>query len=243
MKCDIVIRSYYKDFEWLSYCLASIARHAGGFRRVILVVPQKSLARLDYLGIEADEIHVSENHRDDYLGQQITKLTADLHTDADSICHLDSDCAFHGSLSPHDLMDGGKPVMVMTPYRLLPRQNPWKGITQDFLGWPVGFDFMRRMPVLYPRWIYGELRRFASERHGVSLESYVLSRPHRGFSEFNALGGFAFERHRESFSWVDSSREPVRELPCKVFWSWGGIDDRTRRELLDCVGEHRARRA
>ena len=39
---DIVIRSYYKDFRWLEWCLRSIDRFCQGFRQVVLVVPGRA---------------------------------------------------------------------------------------------------------------------------------------------------------------------------------------------------------
>ena len=42
MASDIFIRTYWKDTEWLEFCLRSITRYARGFGSVIVVAPQKS---------------------------------------------------------------------------------------------------------------------------------------------------------------------------------------------------------
>lgn len=236
MNCDIFVRSYYRDFEWLAYCLSSIHKYCRGFRRIVLVVPDKSLSRLEYVGLRGDRTFVCKSHADDYLGQQVSKLMADSYSDADYICHVDSDCVFHRPTTPAELFSDGKPRVVMTPYDCLPRAGSWKRITSKFLGREVSFDFMQQLPLVFPRSLYSELRRYAEAMHGADIESYVMEQPHRGFSEFNAMGAFAYYWHREKFAWIDSSRQPVPEPPCLCFWSWGGIDAATRARIADALG-------
>jgi hypothetical protein len=221
--CDIFIRSYYKDFPWLVYCLRSIKRYCKGFRRVILVVPESSVERLGRFELPYDELHVCPTYRDDYLGQQVTKLTADLYTDADHICHVDSDCIFRCAVTPEDLLEGDRLRTFMISYDRLPRSVPWRQVTQAFLDRDVEFEFMQRQPQAFPRWVYPALRAHAEARHGSTIEEYVLSRPHRGFSEFNALGAFAYYEHRKRFAWVDLTNGSAAEPLCKAYWSWGGL--------------------
>ena len=150
MTCDILIRSYYKDLDWLHYALRSIRRHCRGFSRVVLVVPHSSRERLHWLGLAGDTIWSSPDYRDDYLGQQVSKLSADLYTDAEFVCHIDSDCMFYRDTTPADLFVQGKPRVLMTPYARLDPHVPWKGITEQFLGIPVEFEFMRTPPYVFP---------------------------------------------------------------------------------------------
>lgn len=231
MTCDILIRSYYKDFEWLGYALRSVRRYCGGFSKLVLVVPRASRAKLDWLGLADDVTITCPDSRDDYLGQQVTKLTADLYSGADVICHLDSDCVFQRATTPGDLFENGKPRVLMARYSDLDPYVPWKELTEKFLGREVEFEFMRTPPYTFPRWIYGAFREFAIARHGKPLEQYILEQPARGFSEFNALGAYAYYEHRDRFTWVDigAGAPPVEH--CRVFWSWGGIDERIRGEI------------
>lgn len=231
MTCDIFIRSYYRDFSWLAYCLEAISRHCRGFRKVVLVVPASSRERLDWLGLKADETLTCPDYRDDYLGQQVTKLHADLLTDADFICHIDSDCIFQRRTRPADLFQDGRPRVLMARYARLDRHVPWKALTERFLGWPVANEFMRTPPYTFPRWLYPALRQHAQAKHGMPLEQYIVSQPPRGFSEFNALSAYAFRRHREHFTWVDVHRQAPPKPVCRVYWSWAGIDAKTRGEL------------
>jgi hypothetical protein len=230
--CDIFIRSYYKDLAWLVYSLASIDKYCSGFRSVLVVVPRSTSSYLQKLGIaHLARFEFCNDYRDDYLGQQVTKLYADCFTDADLICHVDSDCIFTRPLTPTDLTSQGRLRVLMRPIPSLGRHRPWLRPTEDFLGWPVSYDFMQHPPFTYPRQLYQDVRRYALEIHKMDLEQYVLSRPPRGFSEFNVLGAYAYEHYRQWFTWIDVGREPAGEPMCRWYWSWGGLTPSIRQEI------------
>ncbi|MFA1550217.1 hypothetical protein [Actinomadura chokoriensis] len=228
---DIVIRSYQRDFQWLRYCLESIGRYCTGFRSVVVIIPPASLAKWRWLGLSADRVLCCPAYRDDYLGQQVTKLHADRYSDADFICHVDSDCVFERSTTPGDLTCEGRPYVLMEPYARLDRHIPWRALTERFLGEDVGHEFMRRPPYTFPRWLYPALRKRSRELHGMSLEEYVMSRPPRGFSEFNALGAYAYRHHRDAFHWIDVAHDAAPPPPCHVFWSRQNLDASIRAEI------------
>lgn len=215
---DIFIRSYKGDFEWLAYCLKSCALHAKGFRNIHIVVPSGDAQHLSHLTRE--KVHECQRYNDDYLGQQITKLCADTYTDADYICHFDSDTIWTKDISPELLVVGGKPIVFHEPYERL-QGCPWQPIVSETLGWVPKFEFMRRHPFVYPRWIYKELRVYLEARHARPLSDYISSRPYRSFSEFNVLGAFAWEKFRQHFYWRDPHQE---DTYVKQYWSWGGIN-------------------
>jgi hypothetical protein len=235
--CDIFVRSYWKDLAWLELCLASVARFCVGFREVVVVVPRSSEAWLRRrLGrLEGARLELGPDYPDDYLGQQVTKLHADDYTDADLVCHVDSDCIFCAPTRPDDLLDSGRPRIVTRPYALLDRHWPWRRPTEEFLGQVVTHDFMQRPPFVFPRWLYARLREHALRRHGVRLERYVLSRPPRGFSEFNALGAYAHAYHPEAFAWIDASVVEPGPPSCRWYWSWGGLDAATADEVRELL--------
>jgi hypothetical protein len=229
MHCDILIRTYYKDLAWLAYALRAIRRYCTGFSKVIVVTPRSSRERLDWLGLRGGVTVTCLDYRDDYLGQQVTKLTADLFSDADYICHIDSDCIFSRATTPEDLMIDGRPVVLMTPYENLDPHTPWRSLTEKVLQQEVAMEFMRTPPYTFPRWIYSAFRQHVADIHGVSHEEYVLRQPHRGFSEINALGAYAYIYHRDRFVWRYAGPSP--DSPCRVFWSWAGIDDAASEEI------------
>jgi hypothetical protein len=230
---DILIRTYYKDLDWLELCLKSIRRFARGFREIVVVVPHASEGALKRRRLTPDRVLLCNNYRDDYLGQQVTKLSADELTNADFIAHLDADCVFVRPTTPADLFEGGRPRVLMTPYSVHPRNGPWRipwqGVTERFLARPVLSNFMQAMPLVYPRWLYRELREFARWQHGCSLSAYVLRQRARCFSEFNALGAYAYFFHRDSFHWVNTATDPLPPACTRIFWSWNGVTEETRR--------------
>ena len=197
-----------------------------------MVIPRSSEPWLRRIALPGNaRIEYCRDYRDDYLGQQATKLLADTFSDSDYICHVDSDCMFSRPTSPLDLIVDGKPIILMQPCSLLGRHRPWQKPTEKFLGCPMSYDFMRYPPFTFPRYLYPVLRQQAVQAHGVDIETYVSAQPPRGFSEFNALGAFAWQHHPESFVWVDTSVSPPREPHCRWYWSWGGIDAATRAEI------------
>jgi hypothetical protein len=229
------VRSYWRDFGWLRFCLLSILRFCSGFRAIVVVVPEDSRARLPRLGVTSSIIRtvVCDNYRDDYLGQQVTKLYADTVTDAAYVCHVDSDCVFDRKVDVRGLIPDGRPQILVRPRPLPARRDPWLESTEEFLQLPVLHDYMCRPPFVFPRWLYSEVREHAVRVHGTDLQHYVTSRPARGFSEFNVLGAFAFHHHPEQFDWVDADAAGTRV--CRWYWSWGGISATLQDELARLV--------
>ena len=236
MSCDIFIRSYWKDLNWLQACLASIEKYCRGFRRVVVTLPRSSEAWLRRTSLQQKAtIEFCCDYCDDYLGQQVTKLLADTFTDADFICHVDSDCIFHRETTPHDLIVDGKPLVLKHPYELLSPYLPWKKTVEKFLGWSPTHDFMRHPPFVFPRWLYPEVREHSLAAHNLEIEQYITAQPPRGFSEFNVLGALAWQRHPERFIWIDTSIESPREPLCRWYWSWGGMDAVIKAEIAEIL--------
>lgn len=237
MTCDLIIRSYYKDFKWLRHCLRSIERYCRGFEQVILVVPSSSAERLEWVGLRTPQTFYCPDFPDDYLGQQVTKLLADNYSKADYVCHVDSDCLFQSPVTPADLFELGKVRLFKAPYPPSSSKPSRQTMTEKFMRRPVPYNFMLTQPQIFPRWIYGKLRRWTEATHGVSLSEYVMAQAAGHFSEFNALGAYAYYYHRERFSWVDVSNEPGPEYFCKCFWSWGGIPPAIARQIRVTLGD------
>lgn len=221
---DLFIRSYKKDFEWLSYCLKSCAKSAKGFRQIHIVVPHGDQHELNHLTLE--KVNICPKYPEDYLGQQVTKLNADLYSDADFICHIDSDTVWLHDVSPKDFIHKGKAIIYYEPYDKI-GECPWQPIVREALGWKPEFEFMRRPPHTFPRWVYKEMRDFLQTTHKMPFDTFVATRPLRQFSEYNTLGAYAWKHHRDKFEWRDPKldKDTVRQ-----FWSWGGIDG-NRQEL------------
>jgi hypothetical protein len=229
---DIFIRTYYKDLRWLAYCLRSIEKYAHGFRDVILVTPRSSAARLTWSGLGRKvTTHICEDFADDYLGQQVTKMLADHYSDADFVCHLDSDCILRRPVTPSDLISEGRAVISMAAYTALPHDEGWRRLSEGFLRRPVEFDFMRRPPFVYPRWLYAALRDHALRAHGTPLADHIVAQAPHGFSEFNAMGSLAYYQYFDQFRWRRLDCAERDESLCRWFWSWSGISPADEREI------------
>jgi hypothetical protein len=207
---------------------------------VVVVSPRTGAPAVRRALPEWARLEICPNYRDDYLGQQVSKLYADELTDADLISHVDSDVVFVRPTIPNDLLDAGRPRIIRRDVGRLGRHRPWLASTERFLGLPVAYDFMQQPPFTYPRWLYPRVRAHCLTRHGMSLERYVTNRPPRGFSEFNVLGAYAEAYHPTAFAWREASM--YQEPPfCRWYWSREGLDVARRRELdglLAGVGDH-----
>jgi hypothetical protein len=231
MTADIVIRSYYKDFGWLRYCLRSIDRFCSDFNRVLVIVPESCRERIHRSPFDGVEFRFCPNYADDYLGQQVTKLYADTLSDADYILHVDSDCTFKVPARPADFFCEGRPQLMITPNKFFHTNLTWQRSTERALGFAVEYDYMRRHPHIYPRWLYGELRAHIRARHRCELADYILAQGPMGFSEFNAIGALAHRRYPNKFSWQEWLSRDFDERFCRINWSWGGLTAQIRNEL------------
>ena len=215
MNVDILIRSYRGDVGWLKYCLKSITKYCSGFGKTHLVVPEEDFELIERLsGVEK---HKVKDGCGGYLAQQYTKLCADQFSNADYILHFDSDCVFIKPSTPHLFFSAGLPIMLQEKGV----ESPWRAISAQSLGWEDEYEYMRRLPIIYPRWIYPEFRDWMQQKHGMSLEAHICSHPPFGWSEFNTLGQWAKRYHKDKFDWISPQ---FRETPSIQFWSWGGLE-------------------
>lgn len=232
MTTDIFVKSYEKDADWLELCMRGIAKFASGFRRVVLVVPPDM--ELPFPAPDPNTVTVirAPELQPGYLGQQVRKHHADLYTDADYILHLDSDNILTQPITPESMMRDGKPVWLMTPWaNVAPdAEKAWKPILRAFFGMDSPNEWMRQHPFLIPRWLYSELRVWCIGRHLMALEDYVMSRPHHGWSEFNAFGFHLYIHHRDKIHWIDTTKESFPQY-VRQFYSYGGITSVIRSEI------------
>jgi hypothetical protein len=212
---DIFIKTYPKDYPWLEYCLRSIKTFGEGFRNTIVI---SSSPCQDHPEVEWQtrvEYGEGSANQDNYLSQQIFKLNADTFSDADWILHIDSDTIFTRAVTPQVYLREGKFVWMITPIAQAHpnEEQAWRHVMERFLGKPPEFEFMRRFPFLFPRWLYDEFRKFCVTRHRVPIEQYVMSQPYREFSEFNCIGFYAYEYHRDKFIWVNTTETEEKDWP------------------------------
>ncbi len=254
MTCSILIKSFPKDFGWLSYCLKSIHKFASGFEEVVVIIPDDSdlpltcerLIKIHEPGPPATSIY---DHGSGYAYQQVVKMNADKYCKSDFILHIDSDTIFTKPVRPRDLMfaewldpstDGESegdhlyPLWLMTPFKdILPTDKNLAAHVEamrSFSGIDPEFEYMRRMGQVIPRWAYGCFREYCLSKHGKTFEEYAMSQGFRGVSEFNLIGQFL---HREfaNFIHFHDTRFGVPESFVLQHWSWDGITPEIRDKM------------
>lgn len=232
---DIFIRTYDADLKWLVYSLQSIHKFCKGFRDIIIVIPESQKHLLDGFNLTHEKVFGCPDYKDDYLGQQITKICADQYSDADYIIYGDSDTLITQLLRPEYLFREDKPVILKTSYEKLGNAVPWKAITERALGFDVQFEFMRRHPFLYRSSTLKAFKEYIKELHGKEISEYVMAQPNRGFSEFNAIGAFADKFEQDNYYFQNTETEPLPPLYVRQFFSWGGITDEILSEMQDIL--------
>lgn len=247
-KVAIYIVTYYKDAEFLKYCLESIHRYALGFHSVVLAVPMADSAVIspiyqDFLarGMPIYRTYFKEEFREQgkgHLYQNLLKCHGDKRTTFDDkpvdfVLHVDSDCIFTAPFTPQDYMRDGKPILLYEDYeRLKPVGTEgtgylWKAPTENALGFAVQHEFMRRLPLMYPVALYGRMREHVERFKKTAFWGYVLKQKHTfpyGFAEFNTLGAYAWQYMHEQFCWVNAATDPLPANKLEQMWGRGGLD-------------------
>lgn len=221
---DIFIRTYYKDIEWLAYCLASIAKFGHGFRQIIVCIPENQKRHLDAMNLTAEKVVTCPVFKNDYLGQQITKLNAWQYTDAEYILFVDSDCCFTEPFTPEDFMEDGKPLIYKTHYSKVGDAICWKVPTESFMKLPVEYEYMRRLPLMY-RWDTLSTSSMVPKDISQDIMAYGA------FSEFNYLGAWAELYQSDKYVFADTDHVEIRSPKLKQNWSHGGLTPEIREEL------------
>lgn len=230
MNCSIFIRTYDKDFEWLTYCLRSLAKFAHGFSEIVIAVPQGQEVWIRHLTRE--RIIPVHDAQPGYLGQQVSKLTADLHCKGDFILHCDSDVILTHDVTPQTFMHKGKPRWLITPWdEDMEAKRAWYHVLAKLFCQVSDYEFMRKSTIMIPRFAYKAFRDFIQETRGMTMESWVMNQPGNEFSEFNAMGFYLWLHHRSSIEWHDTTKLGVPPIGERQFWSWGGLKPEIRKEM------------
>lgn len=232
MTTDIFIRTYEKDLGWLRYCLRSIAKYVTGYRQIIICIPDPQRKLLDPWNLTAEKIVTSPVYKEDYLGQQISKMEAYKHTDADAIVFVDSDCCFNKPVDfSVELFEGERPIIYKTLYERVGDAICWKEITEKTLGISLEYEYMRRLPFIFLSQTLKSASLYIKLKHNLEVSEYILKQPGRHFSEFNYLGAYADANENELYRFKDTEKEGYGDDYLKQNWSWGGITPEIKAEL------------
>jgi hypothetical protein len=234
MKVEIFIVSYFKDIEWLEYCLKSIKKFATGFSGVTLMVPDseaddfyplKSKTGVDFSFRTYDRTPDLQKWHIDH--QRIKCFADKACQGADWIFHIDSDCIFREPVDVSHYFRDGRAVLPLQRFDQLP-SVPWRACTEEALAMNADYETMRCHGLTYPVGIYSQMRRRIEAVHETTFSEFMLSRKPDypwGVSEFNLLGTFAFNSPRwfTQFRWLDLGAGEKWDNKIIQYWSHAGI--------------------
>lgn len=243
---DIFIRSYPGDFEWLGYCLKSIKKYCTGFRQIILTVTEDNIEKArnsEFLDLSDVSLMPCKKYLiQDYVGQMITKSMCPNFSDADIFFHIDSDSMFY---YPFDLKNILKDNKIRYYYNLYEdvKISPWRSITENIMKQSIEYEFMRKAPMSFYKETYINLQKFFLEKHKKEIDKWIEDR-HKNYnkketaighnvfySEFNALGAYAFYYQNEKYNFIEAWKEEAPIDILKVYWSWGGLTKEIRKQI------------
>ena len=231
---DILYVTYRHDLEWFQWSLHTVEKNLTGYRKIVAVAPEQD--RDVFEQIEGVEWHfIPDWPGRGYFWQQWVKIQAWKYTDAELICHIDSDVMVLKPLAIEELMSGGKPCWMWQSYSQLPLEVPWQSITQLLIGTPVHKEYMRAFPFLIDRATHQCTETFLVDRFGCSLENLIWNAA--GFSEFNIMGAVAEACHRDRYEWFDTGTGVWPEGFRSVRQHWSHDDwNKAQAELVSEFG-------
>ena len=220
MKTSIVTVTYDKDLEFLKYNLKSIQKFCKGYHDNVVIIDDhendcvETQRYLDSVGqkyfVNKDAKYIKKG----YVRQQYMKLLSDLYVsqDTDYICHIDADSIFKTEHSPNRFFRNNKPILIKNNYSKLVKaftkrgENTdgilkWKETTSEILNWDVEYEFMFRMPLVYPKNLTKLVREYIEEINNSSLLDTLKDIPI--MSEYNVLGAYAHQFTPQDFFWID----------------------------------------
>jgi len=226
---SIFIRTYHKDVKWLDYCLASIHKNLTGWDEIVVCIPVGQESLLSHLTTE--RVVTCRIYKDDYLGQEISKIKSHQHCKGDYILFVDSDVMFYPGARVEDYFSNNLPVILKQHYSKVGAAICWKEPTENLFKQTIEFEYMRRAPQLFHR---STLEKFNTSF--PDIENHIIRQPYRKFSEFNALGFYAELMQPDEYVFMDVDKEPLPVNKCKQMWSWSGLTDEDKAEIKNIIG-------
>ena len=240
-KVSILTVTFDKDLHWFSQSYASQKTFCEGYHSYDVIIDDHEndcVQSEQYCKSENIRYHIDRQAKNipvGYVRQQLMKFNSDLYVpeDTDWVCHVDSDSVFFEKHDPSIYFHDGRPIMLYTPYSAFDDGDAgdWQLITTNALklSSPIEYEFMRRMPLLYPNWLTAEIRDWFKKNHNQSILDY-LSKV-ENFSEYNFMGAYCWLYHRDLYHWVDTTQSHFKNLPLLQENSHG--DFNTKNQLIN----------
>ncbi len=222
-KVSILTVTFDKDLHWFGQSYASYKAFCKNYHsyNVVLDTHKNDCNQSkQYCESEGIDFHIdseAEKVPVGYVRQQYMKFYADKYVPEDTewICHVDSDSIFYEEHDPSIYFHEGKPIMLYTPYSAFgPGEiGEWQDLTTQALklSSPIEHEFMRRMPLLYPKWLTIEMRQWFLKNHNMSILEYLSKVDN--FTEYNFMGAYCWLHHRYLYHWVDTTSHHWQNFP------------------------------
>jgi len=196
--CDIFYKSYRADFDWLYHSLRSLKANVTGYNNVIILIPEADRSIFDTRQLpDRTLIHYVKEYGSGYLYQQACKIQGHKYSNANFIMFSDSDLIFDHPIDLQTFISDGKPEILYTSYDKVGDAICWKHPTETFIKEPQEFEFMRRNALIYHRSTLEAINQYA-----LNLEYDIMNSER--FSEYNAIGAYAFKYEREKYNFVNT---------------------------------------
>jgi len=223
---SVFIRSFDKDAKWLEKTLPWLVRRGKGYDSIVVCGISGECRDVQRIaeanGVKFVAHDESAGIESGYINQQYSKMCADLLVTSGDIVYVDSDCLCIGDHTPDVFYQHGRPVLLYSEWSRVGDALCWKMPTEQSLGIVPRYEFMRRLPACYPASVVRGCREHIEKIHGKSLLEYM--KPRKAFSEFNAIGCYAYEFCQDDFTLICPEKEPYPEIPFKQMWSHGGLN-------------------
>lgn len=236
MKTCLFIVTFRRDFEYLKFCLRSIAKFARGFSDVKILVPEQDKSLLiescsDYKGsIPLTFLSGKEWEGKGFLWHECQIIRADEWCpDNDFIAHFDPDCVFTSPISPETFIKGGKPILRYEAFSSLGARHPgnlrWKDALDLCLPFECKYECMRGHPEVYHFGLYAKTRQMMEQRTGLPVDFYMKSCRNefpQTVVDFPTLGAVAMQCFPEKYALFDCAKQPnpdFQPYPVIQFWS------------------------
>lgn len=223
----IFIRTYHRDAEFLGYLLCSLQKFATGFDAIVVNCDHADERVIQpIVGDRARLVLTSPSLSRGYLVQQVSKLNADLLCMTDHVTFIDSDCIAYRDFTPETFQRAGKGEILVTPFDHLGSTVPWRPATEAAMGERVEFECMRAIRLQYRADTIRGFREWMIRKHGP-LHRFIDRTPN--FSEFCALGAWAFKHHYDRYYWLNTEKEPLpTNHPLEQVYSGNGLTPEIR---------------
>lgn len=228
-KAVIFTRTYDGDAKWLERTLPLNVERCKDYSDYIVTGIYDECTKVreicDKNGVRFVPHNEARLIANGYINQQYTKMIADLLApNMDYILYCDADTYATEENTPADYFIDHKPYMLLSEWDKVGQAVCWKAPTHRAIGVEPTYEFMRRLPMMYPRVSITKSRSHIESIHRMGIGRYLSNQ--QQFSEFNAIGAWAYRYEPELFRWINA--EDDEGYPADKFkqcWSHGDMEE------------------